>query len=288
MDEKERLEREQLWKKRSQIREACRSIATMKDLDLYFANRQRYNELKAIFVNQSTNSYHSIIVLVDEVEDINQVFDSIKHYLENNTGHYFNGELTVSNKDENSLYPKVIHEYFMTGRGYGKSAFLDYYKNDMSATRELYGIFKDSQRFKIENVIFNDPATIVFWADGSKTVVKCQEGDVFDKEKGLAMAISKRALGDKGRYCNEFKKWIPEIEEAKVETEVFFDDSNLRIALEKAGKTFNEAANRIISAVHESNRIDKCSGCVNFDQNTEVKRRHCARCNDYDEFIRRV
>lgn len=56
--------------------------------------------------------------------------------------------------------------------------------------------------FQIKKVIFNNPATIVYWKDGSKTVVKCQDGDVFDKEKGLAMAISKRALGDKGNYCN--------------------------------------------------------------------------------------
>lgn len=60
---------------------------------------------------------------------------------------------------------------------------------------------------KITNVIFNSPATIVFWADGTKTVVKCQEGDAFDLEKGLAMAISKKAMGNKGSYCNVFKKW---------------------------------------------------------------------------------
>lgn len=62
----------------------------------------------------------------------------------------------------------------------------------------------------IKNVIHNDPATIVFWADGSKTVVKCQPGDVYDPEKGLAMAISKKALGNQGNYCNVFKKWVPE------------------------------------------------------------------------------
>lgn len=66
---------------------------------------------------------------------------------------------------------------------------------------------------KIKDVIFNDPATIVFWADGTKTVVKCQDDDIFDPEKGLAMAISKKALGNKGNYCNELKKWLPKDEE---------------------------------------------------------------------------
>lgn len=60
----------------------------------------------------------------------------------------------------------------------------------------------------ITKVIFNDPATIVVWKDGSKTVVKCQEGDVFDKEKGLALAISKKVLGNKSNFNNVFKKWI--------------------------------------------------------------------------------
>ena len=39
--------------------------------------------------------------------------------------------------------------------------------------------------YYITNVIFNDPATIVFWSDGTKTVVKCCEDDIFDEEKEL-------------------------------------------------------------------------------------------------------
>ena len=65
---------------------------------------------------------------------------------------------------------------------------------------------------EIKNVIFNDPATIVFWEDGTKTVVKCQDGDEFDPEKGLSMAIVKKAYGNKGSYCNKLKKWLPKEE----------------------------------------------------------------------------
>lgn len=64
----------------------------------------------------------------------------------------------------------------------------------------------------IKQVIFNGPATIVLWSDRTKTVVKCDDWDVFDKEKGLAMAIAKRAFGNKGSYNNIFKKWIDESE----------------------------------------------------------------------------
>ena len=91
-----------------------------------------------------------------------------------------------------------------------------YLQNGLEATHKMYF----NNPFAIRNVIFNDPATIVFWADGTKTVVKCQEGDWFDPEKGLAMAISKKALGNKGAFNNVFKKWIPQCE-GNEEPEVF-------------------------------------------------------------------
>ena len=61
----------------------------------------------------------------------------------------------------------------------------------------------------LKKVIFNDPATIAFWSDGTKTVVKAQPGDIFDPEKGLAMVIAKKACGNKGNYYNGFKDWLP-------------------------------------------------------------------------------
>lgn len=61
---------------------------------------------------------------------------------------------------------------------------------------------------KIKNVILNDPAVIVMWGDGTKTVVKAQ-GEEFDPEKGLAMAISKKAFGNKHSYYGVFLKNIP-------------------------------------------------------------------------------
>lgn len=60
----------------------------------------------------------------------------------------------------------------------------------------------------IKNVIFAPPATIVYWSDGSKTVVKCSEKDVFDPEKGLAMAIAKHCGGNKGSYYKEIQNWV--------------------------------------------------------------------------------
>lgn len=64
----------------------------------------------------------------------------------------------------------------------------------------------------IKKVIFNDPATIVLWKDGTKTVVKRQEGAEFDPEKGLAMAVCRHYLCDicgLERYDGVFKRYMP-------------------------------------------------------------------------------
>ena len=52
----------------------------------------------------------------------------------------------------------------------------------------------------VTEVIFNDPATIVFWSDETKTVVKCQNNDTFDKEKGLALCLAKKAFGNDNTF----------------------------------------------------------------------------------------
>ena len=62
--------------------------------------------------------------------------------------------------------------------------------------------------FAIKEVRFNGPATIVFWKDGTKTVVKANHGDTFDPEKGLAMAFAKKALGNKYEYYGKFQKLV--------------------------------------------------------------------------------
>lgn len=82
-----------------------------------------------------------------------------------------------------------------------KNAFSDNCNKDNK--REV----QNSKR-KIKDVIFNPPATIVFWSDGTKTVVKAHDDDEYDPEKGLAMAFSKKFLGNNYAYYNEFKHWL--------------------------------------------------------------------------------
>lgn len=70
-------------------------------------------------------------------------------------------------------------------------------------------IFDKKLMSKPEKIIFNDPATIILWDDGTKTIVKKNSKDKkFDPEKGIALCYMKKALGNKGNYNNVFKEWI--------------------------------------------------------------------------------
>ena len=75
----------------------------------------------------------------------------------------------------------------------------------LSTDFSIRDVLKTDPAFGIVDVIFNGPATIVKWTDGTKTVVKCRD-EAFDKEKGLAMAICKKVMGNKGNYYNVIKK----------------------------------------------------------------------------------
>ena len=89
--------------------------------------------------------------------------------------------------------------------------FAEYARSDVEATYNMYmgmNFINGHTVPKIQDVIFNDPATIIKWTDGTKTVVKAQGDDEYDPEKGLAMAIAKKALGNKGNYNNEINKWL--------------------------------------------------------------------------------
>lgn len=49
--------------------------------------------------------------------------------------------------------------------------------------------------------------TVAIWPDGQKTIVKCQPGDKFDAEKGVAMCFVKKYFNNRG--C--FNEWIREV-----------------------------------------------------------------------------
>ena len=146
-----------------------------------------------------------------------------------------------------------------------------YIHNDVQETNSMYIKFK---RDSIKNVIFNPPATIVFWRDGTKTVVKAKNED-FDPEKGLAMAISKKMLGNHGNYYETFKKWLPK------------EDASI-------GESLSDVINSIKARLEEKRwsldfnpgPVLECSSCARFDDESMA----CTisqPCIGYDKHVKK-
>ena len=65
----------------------------------------------------------------------------------------------------------------------------------------------------IKRVVFNDPATIILWADGTKTVVKVTHGEEYIPEVGFAMCILKKLYGTRSNYLRLIDKYLPKAKE---------------------------------------------------------------------------
>lgn len=113
-------------------------------------------------------------------------------------------ERIIENVDKSSVYPDTMNTFRM------------YCRNDVEYTKTLIDFINKRVEAKmkirktvpeIKDVIFNEPATIVLWEDGTKTVVKAQGNEAYDPEKGLAMAICKKLYGNTGSYNNVFSKY---------------------------------------------------------------------------------
>lgn len=88
---------------------------------------------------------------------------------------------------------------------------------------------------EIKEVIFNYPATIVCWKDGSKTVVKCSKDEPFDREKAVAMCFIKKMLKP-SKKCH----WLDAIHDAIKVAE----EKENRKAEARDAKIIKEATNK--------------------------------------------
>ena len=114
--------------------------------------------------------------------------------------------ITFSDKEDIVGLPEVNIKNKVTAADMNE---IKYAVNDISSEEYIKVLRQYSSdvefRTGIKKVIFNGPATIVIWVDGSKTVVKCAEGDGYSKFSGLAIAMCKRMYGtDFKRIFNHF------------------------------------------------------------------------------------
>ena len=143
------------------------------------------------------------------------------------TSELFENRDAVFGKKE--LIAKATHRFFHMFI-HTPSMSLSRYIKEVSDIPERTPVDKRTMYIpEITKAYFNDPVTVVLWSDGTKTVVKCQEGDVYSAEVGLALCIAKKSLGNMPNFNNVFRKWIPEDKEPS-SVELVFEDSAHKFA----------------------------------------------------------
>ena len=81
---------------------------------------------------------------------------------------------------------------------------------DCSGGVSFYFNLSDEQkeafkRAQLKKIIYNGPATIVFWTDGTKTIVKRSKKDKYNKYNAFCAALAKKIFGSNNKIINIVK-----------------------------------------------------------------------------------
>lgn len=109
---------------------------------------------------------------------------------------------------------------------------------------------------EINRVVFSGPATVVFWEDGTKTVVKCMEGEKFERYAGFAAACMKKMFGSTSRAKSVMEYFTveqPKVEKKrKKEDEPLPGQMSIEDVFDPATATVNTMDNVIQEAINEA------------------------------------
>lgn len=125
------------------------------------------------------------------------------------------------------------------------------YLNAVREVRMKVCDFNNASLPEVKKVIYNDPATIIFWTDGTKTVVKCQEGDIYSKEIGFKTAYLKKMLGNDNAFNKEINKWVPKEEPSNrvAKSYTYDEQSDVCIFRDNLGNTILELPRELTSVM---------------------------------------
>lgn len=121
----------------------------------------------------------------------------------------------------------------------------------------------------IKNVIFNKDATIVFWCDGTKTVVKRNSADAYDAEKGLLACMAKKFYNGNG-FNRALTKWCPpqekvEDKKKKKKNTAKWSDADIEFAERVIENTKNAFCN-IEGTLEEIETSKKYNNSISYDE----------------------
>lgn len=124
---------------------------------------------------------------VDQVASVDQM--TFRKYLSQVTSarkDRENAGKNMTNMTLNELGKYIANEHTRNFVNRGCETKVDY--NGISRRNNM-------MKYGVKEIIYHDAATIVYWTDGTKTVVKCNENDEYSEYAGFVTAVAKKMYG---------------------------------------------------------------------------------------------
>lgn len=105
---------------------------------------------------------------------------------------------------------------------------------EMFTTEETLGcMLGKSPKVYITKVLYNNPATIVFWSDGTQTRNVCPKNTLYNPDSGLAFCVLKKFMGG-NEMAKLFNDW--ELEDYRNDKDHYIELKDVRKKHKKEGK----------------------------------------------------
>ena len=127
----------------------------------------------------------------------------------------------------------------------GDTTYLQYiYKGYMTGENSRYGgtiyevtcfEYNKLQKTYITKVLYNNPATVVFWSDGTQTRNICPKNTLYNPDAGLAFCVLKKFMGG-DEMAKLFNDW---------ECEDYREDKNHWVELKDVRKKHKESKDEL-------------------------------------------
>lgn len=158
-------------------------------------------------------------------------------------------------------------------------------KNDMKKSTEAKFYTTDVtylEKIKccdVDRIIFNPPATIVFWKDGSKTVVKCHGDQTFNPYYGFCAALAKHIYKSNSAVNRMVDKYVSEMTHDSL---VKYSDSYTKDNKKTnddgyVGVITNEDKSQTVNSLQYDHNLGRvCENCKYYHKDT--REYPCNRC----------
>lgn len=127
-------------------------------------------------------------------------------------------------RKESKMKDEIIYTKPLDKTEYGGALWLFY----INGAEGIFG-----NEVYITKVLYNNPATIVFWSDGTQTRNVCPKNTLYNPDSGLAFCVLKKFMGG-NEMAKLFNDW--ELEDYRRDKNNYIELKDVRKKHKKEGK----------------------------------------------------